>query len=87
MSFTPENVAELDLLLLFDLSTSQAGIKIHKTAEPSSITAARSLFEKGFITQEDGGYLTSLGITAAEHAHSLFTELNALCHEVVQTGT
>lgn len=77
MSCTPENIAELDLLLLFDLSTSQAGIKIHKTAKPSAITAARSLFEKGFITQEDGGYLTNLGITAAEHAQSLFTLLNA----------
>lgn len=77
MSCTPENIAELDLLLLFDLSTSQAGIKIHKTAKPSAIAAARSLFEKGFITQEDGGYLTNLGITAAEHAQSLFTLLNA----------
>lgn len=87
MSFTSENIAELDLLLLFDLSTSQAGIKIHKTASSSSIAAARRLFEKGFISQEDGGYLTSLGITAAEHAHSLFTELNAPCNEIKKTGT
>lgn len=80
MSFSKENIAELDLLLLFDLSTSQAGIKIHKTAKPSAVEAAHRLFEKGFITQEDGGYLTSLGITAAEHAQSLFTELNAPCN-------
>ncbi|MBL1433265.1 MAG: TIGR02647 family protein [Gammaproteobacteria bacterium] len=87
MSFTSENVAELDLLLLFDLSTLQAGIKVHKTATPSAAAAALGLFEKGFITQEDGGYLTSLGITAAEHAQSLFAELNAPCHEIAQTGT
>lgn len=76
MSFTSENVAELDLLMLFDLSTSQTGIKIHKTAKPAAIAAAQRLFEKGFITQEDGGYLTSLGIKAAEHTQALFTLLN-----------
>ena len=77
MTCTPENIAELDLLLLFDLSTSQAGIKIHHTAKPSAIAAAHSLFEKGLITQDDGGYLTSLGLAAAEHAQSLFMLLNA----------
>lgn len=77
MSCTPENIAEVDLLLLFDLTTSHAGIKIHKTAKPSAIIAAHSLFEKGIITQEDGGYLTNLGITAAEHAQALFTLLDA----------
>ena len=76
MSCTPENIAELDLLLLFDLSSAQAGIKIHKTAKPAAIAAARSLYEKGFITQDDGGYLTNLGIEAAEHAQTLFTQLN-----------
>ena len=77
MSFTPENIAELDLLMLFDLSSSQAGIKIHKTAKPEAIAAAHSLFYKGFLTQEDGGYLTNLGIVAAEHAQALYTLLNA----------
>ena len=77
MTFTVENVAELDLLLLFDLSTSQAGIKIHKEAEPAVLAAAHSLFEKGLVTQADGGYLTTLGIAAAEHAQALFTILNA----------
>ena len=77
MHFTLENLAELDVLLLYDLSTSQEGIKIHKTAEPSAITAAQSLFDKGFITQVDGGYLTMLGHKAAEHAQALFTMLNA----------
>jgi len=81
MSCTPENIAELDLLLLFDLSTSQVGLKIHKTAKPAAIAAAHRLFEKGFITQEDGGYLTDLGITAAEHAQLLFTVLNAPSRE------
>ena len=76
MSFTPENIEELDLLLMFDLSTSQAGIKIHKTANPAAIAAAESLFNKGLLTQKDGGYLTNLGIVAAEHAQALYTLLN-----------
>lgn len=81
MSCTPENIAELELLLLFDLSTSQAGIKIHKTAKPAAIAAAHRLFEKGFITQDDGGYLTNLGIDAAEHAQALFTLLDSSADE------
>jgi len=35
------------------------------------IAAAQRLFSKGLITQEDGGYLTSLGRTASEHAQDL----------------
>jgi len=77
MSYTPENLAELNVLMLFNLSTSQEGIKIHKTAEPTVISAAQRLFEGGFITQADGGYLTALGREAAEHTQSLFTMLNA----------
>lgn len=77
MSYTPENLAELDVLMLYDLTTSQEGIKIHKTADPKLISAAHSLFEKGLITQTDGGYLTNLGHKAAEHAQFLFTMLNA----------
>ncbi len=46
MSYTPENLAELNVLMLYDLSTNQEGIKIHKTADPSVIAAAHGLFEK-----------------------------------------
>ena len=77
MSYTEANLAELDVLMLFDLSNSQEGIKIHKTAAPALIEAGHSLFNKGLITQTDGGYLTHLGHEAAEHAQSLFTMLNA----------
>ena len=77
MTYTADNLAELDVLMLFDLSTNQEGIKIHKSAEPVAIAAAKRLFEKGFITQVDGGYLTSLGSEAAEQVQSLFTMLNA----------
>jgi len=77
MSYTPDSIAELEVLMLYDLSTSQEGIKIHTTAESQKISAAQRLFEKGFITQVDGGYLTSLGREAAEHTQFLHTMLNA----------
>ncbi|NOX10106.1 MAG: TIGR02647 family protein [Gammaproteobacteria bacterium] len=77
MSYTEDNIAELDLLMRFDFSNLQAGIKIHKTADPVAIAAAHRLFEKGIIDQDDGGYLTSPGIQAAEHAQALFTLLSA----------
>jgi len=77
MSYSPENLAELDVLMLFDLANSLEGIKIHKTAEPAVIDAAQRLFDGGFITQVDGGYLTPLGREAADFAQSLFTMLNA----------
>ena len=77
MTFTEDNVTEMNVFLLFDLTTNQEGIKIHKSAEPPVIAAAKRLFEKGFITQVDGGYLTNLGNEAAEQAQSLYTMLNA----------
>jgi len=77
MAYTQENLSELDLLMLYDLSNTQQGIKVHKTAEPAKIAAAKRLFEKGMLTQVDGGYLTTLGSEAAEQAQSLYTMLNA----------
>ena len=77
MAFTPANLAELNVLMLFDPENSLEGIKIHKTADPAVIAAAQRLFDGGFITQVDGGYLTPLGHEAAEYAQSLFTMLNA----------
>ncbi len=76
MSYSAENIAELDVLMLFSSPSSLEGIKIHKNAEPRVIAAAKHLFDAGFTTQVDGGYLTALGIEAAEHAQSLHTLLN-----------
>jgi uncharacterized protein (TIGR02647 family) len=75
MSYTEELVNELNVLILFDLSNSQEGIKVHKSAEKDAISAAKRLHEKGLITQKDGGYLTGLGLDAAEHAQTLLTIL------------
>jgi uncharacterized protein (TIGR02647 family) len=75
MALTPELMEELHILTLFDLSTSQAGIKVHHTAEPQAIAATARLHEKGLLSQADGGYLTHLGHDAAEHVQALMTIL------------
>ena len=71
MPYTPEIIDELRILAKFNLDTSQEGIKVHSSAESNVIAATQRLFSKGLITQEDGGYLTSLGRTASEHAQDL----------------
>ncbi len=71
MSLSPELLAEVDLLNLFNLNTTQEGIKVHHQADPAKIAATERLYEKGLITQRDGGYLTALGLNAAEHAQAL----------------
>jgi len=58
---------ELNILSRYNLASVQEGIKVHNTAEPELISAIKRLHEKGIISQEDGGYLTDLGIETAEH--------------------
>ncbi|MFL0798637.1 MAG: TIGR02647 family protein [Cellvibrionaceae bacterium] len=70
MSIAKELVAELNLLMQFDLSTTQAGIKVHSDADAENIAAIERLHEKGLVSQVDGGYLTGLGHDAAEHIQS-----------------
>jgi uncharacterized protein (TIGR02647 family) len=75
MPYTPEVVEEIKILSLFNLSTTQEGIKVHKSADSNAITAAERLYEKGMLTQSDGGYLTVRGQEAAEHAQNLLAIL------------
>ncbi|EJN39735.1 TIGR02647 family protein [Pseudomonas sp. NPDC089395] len=75
MSFTPELIAELEVLALFNLDSSQEGIKIHANAAPALVAAAKRLHEKQLTDQPDGGYLTSLGHDAAESVQLLLNIL------------
>lgn len=77
MPYTNDLVHELNALMRFDLETGQQGLKVHKTAEAELIAAVHRLHAKGLITQDDGGYLTSLGREAAEHGHALFGLMTA----------
>ncbi|MGV8842845.1 MAG: TIGR02647 family protein [Pseudomonas sp.] len=76
MSFTHDLVDELEILALFNLGNTLEGLKVHQGAAPKAISAAQHLHEKGLITQADGGYLTSLGLDAAQHAQALLTILS-----------
>ena len=71
MPYTAEIVEELNILARYNLNSTQEGLKIHSSAEPGVIAAAQRLFEKQLISQVDGGYLTGLGLTAAEHGQKL----------------
>ena len=73
MPFNVEITEELNILARYTLETTQEGLKIHSTAEPNVIAAAQRLFDKGLISQPDGGYLTDLGRKATEHAKDLLS--------------
>lgn len=77
MHCTQEMVTEINILSLYNLDTNQEGIKVHSSAKPEAIAATQRLFDKGLVSQADGGYLTILGITAAEHAQSLIQILRS----------
>ncbi|MFF7707391.1 TIGR02647 family protein [Pseudomonas sp. NPDC007930] len=75
MTLAPELLAEFEILSLYNLANTQEGLKVHQAAGSHAIAAARRLHAKGLISQPDGGYLTSLGLEAAEHAQGLLTIL------------
>lgn len=70
MTIKQEIVDEIEVLLRYNLDTTQEGIKVHHTAREELVSAAKRLHEKGLTNQEDGGYLTDLGHEAAEHTHA-----------------
>ncbi|MCR8922358.1 TIGR02647 family protein [Dasania sp. GY-MA-18] len=71
MPYSPDIIAELNILAQFNLHSNQEGIKVHSSAGPEAIAATQRLYAKGLISQADGGYLTSLGLTASEHTQNL----------------
>ncbi|GAC16409.1 TIGR02647 family protein [Aliiglaciecola lipolytica] len=76
MPFNKELTEELNLILKFPNSSLMQGLKIHHDAEPSMVSAAQRLFEKGIVSQPDGGYLTDLGHDLAEHAQVIQSALS-----------
>ncbi|EAW31556.1 hypothetical protein GP2143_08399 [marine gamma proteobacterium HTCC2143] len=77
MPYTDQIIEEVNILARYNLDTSQEGIKVHSSAESDVIEATERLFNKGLVSQQDGGYLTSLGRDAAEHAQNLLFILNS----------
>ena len=77
MPFSQELMDELNVLMHFSMKSMQEGIKVHSNAEPAVIAATQRLFEKGIISQMDGGYLTDLGLEAEELANKLLSILSS----------
>ncbi|CAM3604392.1 TIGR02647 family protein [Vibrio aquimaris] len=77
MKFTADKMAELNLLLQFDIRSSATGIKVHQDATDEIQAAVGRLFDKGLCTQPDGGYLTDEGIEVAEHADKVLRVLSS----------
>lgn len=71
MHYTKEQMAEIEILIHYKLDSTQQGIKVHSNAQGDQIEAVQRLFDKGLVTQKDGGYLTDIGRKAAEHAQAL----------------
>ena len=67
---------EMKLLAKFPTQSQLEGIKIHHEAEASVIAAGKSLFDKGLISQPDGGYLTDCGIETVDHLHRVLSTLS-----------
>ncbi|WP_375750270.1 TIGR02647 family protein [Vibrio sp. HN007] len=77
MKFSTESIAELNLLLQFDISSAATGIKVHHEASEEMQQAVKRLYDKGLCTLPDGGYLTDEGIEMAEHADKILRVLSA----------
>ncbi|MGB1239672.1 MAG: TIGR02647 family protein [Pseudomonadales bacterium] len=71
MSLNQDLISELSLLSQFNTSSTFEGIKVHNSASSEMLDAAQRLFNKGLISQIDGGYLTELGQEAAAHFDTL----------------
>ncbi len=82
MHYSQEQIAEMDILIQYNLESTQQGIKVHSKADKDKIEAVQRLFDKGLVTQIDGGYLTDLGRKAAEHAQALILMLAPQQHSI-----
>lgn len=77
MPLTPEITAELNILTHFPSDSGLDGIKVHHSAGEEAVAATERLFEKGLITQRDGGYLTPLGRDLVEHLDMVLRIINS----------
>ncbi|MFT5595067.1 MAG: hypothetical protein ACI8SR_003470 [Oceanicoccus sp.] len=76
MQLTETTAQELNVLALYNQTTFQEGLKVHShEASAADVGATQRLFEKGLITQTDGGYLTTLGKEAVEKLQDLLVIL------------
>lgn len=77
MTIRQSLIDEIEVLLQFHLDSTQAGIKIHHDARPGLVEAAQRLYDKGLLSQADGGYLTDLGYETVEHLQHALNIISA----------
>ncbi len=78
MNTYPNNLFdEMKLLAKFSEESHIEGLKIHSDADETIIKSAKSLFNKGMISQSDGGYLTDSGRETLEHLHKVLNVLSS----------
>lgn len=77
MPFSNNTIEELNLLMQFDSQTLSKGIKVHSSARQEVIAGCERLYDKGLVSQSDGGYLTDAGIEALAHLQALAGLLGA----------
>lgn len=73
--FSKDMMDEINVILLFPDHSLRQGIKIHHDANESVQQAAERLYEKGIISQPDGGYLTDSGHELVRHAQIIKSAL------------
>jgi len=77
MPLKQQLVDEIEVLLRYNLDTTHEGIKVHNDARQALRDATLRLFNKGLVSQEDGGYLTDLGHEVAEHTQAALAILSS----------
>ena len=76
MPLKQQLVVEIEVLLRYNLDTTHEGLKVRNDARQELRDATHRLFEKGLVSQDDGGYLTDLGHEVAEHTQAALAILN-----------
>jgi uncharacterized protein (TIGR02647 family) len=76
MPLKQQLVDEIEVLLRYNLDTTHEGLKVRNDARKELRDATQRLFEKGLVSQDDGGYLTDLGHEVAEHTQAALAILN-----------
>ena len=75
-TYSEELFDEIKLLAKFPEESHMDGLKIHHDADEILVKSARSLFDKGMVSQTDGGYLTDSGREVVEHLHTVLDTLD-----------
>ncbi|MEX1665231.1 TIGR02647 family protein [Zhongshania arctica] len=81
MPLSKDILDEIRVLTQFNPASALEGIKVHHTADQSTIAATQRLYAKELITLPDGGYLTNSGQEVIRHLDSLVTVLQ--CKEAL----